>query len=180
MSDEFSTAWSVHKLADFLEGVCECSDERTAFEGAIERAADAFDAEVAAIAVGEDIVVCLGVAADGPAARMLASAAAGNAELSLPDIGQCVTAVAPFDNGAQRLILARRTSDPFQAGEMGLLRSMTRVIDLALKSLRLIISVQTHEDQIGAVVRAALDCIVSMDASGNITEWNPAAELTFG
>jgi PAS domain S-box-containing protein len=31
-----------------------------------------------------------------------------------------------------------------------------------------------------AILRAALDCIVSMDAHGRIVEWNPAAEQTFG
>jgi PAS domain S-box-containing protein len=31
-----------------------------------------------------------------------------------------------------------------------------------------------------AILRGALDCIVSMDAGGCITEWNPAAERTFG
>jgi len=31
-----------------------------------------------------------------------------------------------------------------------------------------------------AILRTALDCIVSMDARGRITEWNPAAERTFG
>ncbi|MGC4087909.1 MAG: PAS domain S-box protein [Polyangiaceae bacterium] len=32
----------------------------------------------------------------------------------------------------------------------------------------------------GAILEAALDCIVSMDHQGNITEFNPAAEKTFG
>src|SRR3954468_21910162 len=31
-----------------------------------------------------------------------------------------------------------------------------------------------------AILRTALDCIVSMDAQGRIVEWNPAAEQTFG
>ena len=31
-----------------------------------------------------------------------------------------------------------------------------------------------------AILRTALDCIVSMDAKGRIVEWNPAAERTFG
>jgi PAS domain S-box-containing protein len=31
-----------------------------------------------------------------------------------------------------------------------------------------------------AILRTALDCIISMDAKGRIVEWNPAAEHTFG
>jgi PAS domain S-box-containing protein len=36
------------------------------------------------------------------------------------------------------------------------------------------------EARFGAVVRSALDCIVGMDDEGRVTEWNPAAEQTFG
>ncbi len=36
------------------------------------------------------------------------------------------------------------------------------------------------EDQLRATVEAALDCIVSMDETGRIIEFNPAAEKTFG
>src|SRR5829696_9168038 len=36
------------------------------------------------------------------------------------------------------------------------------------------------EERAGAVMRAALDYIVSMDASGVVVDFNPAAEQTFG
>jgi hypothetical protein len=32
----------------------------------------------------------------------------------------------------------------------------------------------------GSVLEAALDCIITIDRNGNIVEWNPAAERTFG
>ncbi len=32
----------------------------------------------------------------------------------------------------------------------------------------------------GAIVEAALDCVITMDQRGRITEFNPAAERTFG
>ena len=32
----------------------------------------------------------------------------------------------------------------------------------------------------GAVLQAALDCVISMDHEGRVVEWNPAAERTFG
>jgi len=31
-----------------------------------------------------------------------------------------------------------------------------------------------------AILEAALDCVITMDANGNVVEWNPAAERTFG
>ena len=38
----------------------------------------------------------------------------------------------------------------------------------------------SEEARKDAILRTALDCIVSMDARGRIVEWNPAAEHTFG
>ncbi len=35
-------------------------------------------------------------------------------------------------------------------------------------------------DRIGAILDAALDCIICIDSDGRVTEWNPAAERTFG
>ena len=40
--------------------------------------------------------------------------------------------------------------------------------------------VRASEARKSAIVNAALDCIVSIDAEGRITEFNPAAEATFG
>lgn len=41
-------------------------------------------------------------------------------------------------------------------------------------------ALMSSEARNAAVLRSALDCIVSMDHLGNIVEWNPAAERTFG
>lgn len=35
-------------------------------------------------------------------------------------------------------------------------------------------------DRLGAILDAALDCIICIDHDGRVTEWNPAAERTFG
>lgn len=40
--------------------------------------------------------------------------------------------------------------------------------------------VRRSEARLAAVVQTALDCIVGMDHEGRVTEWNPAAEQTFG
>ncbi|CAA9268707.1 MAG: hypothetical protein AVDCRST_MAG77-3058 [uncultured Chloroflexi bacterium] len=41
-------------------------------------------------------------------------------------------------------------------------------------------ALRANETRMRAIVDSALDCIVTMDASGRVTEWNPAAERTFG
>jgi PAS domain S-box-containing protein len=41
-------------------------------------------------------------------------------------------------------------------------------------------AVRRSETEKSSLIDAALDCIVSMDATGRVTTWNPAAERTFG
>ena len=41
-------------------------------------------------------------------------------------------------------------------------------------------ALRASEARLRAVVEGALDCIISMDHVGRVTEWNPAAEQTFG
>ncbi len=41
-------------------------------------------------------------------------------------------------------------------------------------------SLRESEERKGAILQSALDCIITIDHEGKITEWNPAAEKTFG
>jgi PAS domain S-box-containing protein len=41
-------------------------------------------------------------------------------------------------------------------------------------------ALRQSEARKGAILEAALDCIISLDAEGRVTEFNPAAETTFG
>jgi len=41
-------------------------------------------------------------------------------------------------------------------------------------------SLRESEERKGAILHSALDCIFTIDHEGKITEWNPAAEKTFG
>jgi PAS domain S-box-containing protein len=43
-----------------------------------------------------------------------------------------------------------------------------------------ILALLAEGERLRAVLDAALDCIVAMDASGRVLAWNPAAERTFG
>jgi PAS domain S-box-containing protein len=49
-----------------------------------------------------------------------------------------------------------------------------------LERRRAELAVRESETRTRAVIDAALECVISIDASGQITEWNPAAESTFG
>ena len=70
-----------------------------------------------------------------------------------------------------------RPPDEPLLGMMSLIGSQIgQFIDRKLTETRL----RAEEARHAASVSAALDCIVSMDHEGRVTEWNPAAERTFG
>src|SRR5262245_61117975 len=41
-------------------------------------------------------------------------------------------------------------------------------------------ALRVSEARTAAILEAALDCIVTIDHQGNVLDWNPAAERTFG
>jgi PAS domain S-box-containing protein len=49
-----------------------------------------------------------------------------------------------------------------------------------LERRRAELAVRESEARTRAVIDSALECVISIDASGNVIEWNPAAERTFG
>ena len=49
-----------------------------------------------------------------------------------------------------------------------------------LERRRAELAVRESEARTRAVIDSAIDCVISFDASGRITDWNPAAERTFG
>jgi PAS domain S-box-containing protein len=66
--------------------------------------------------------------------------------------------------------------DALRAG----LASIGRRLGAALEQRRAEESARASDAHTRAILDASLDCIISMDASGRITEFNPAAERTFG
>ena len=180
METDFTNSWAVQKLADFLAGINTSDVEREVFDTAAEMAADALDAELGAIEGEGVLLACFGAGTSSDVRNPLLDALDHGSTFTLPGVGACVTAESHLDGLDGRLVLARRESEPFSSGELVLLRSMARALSMAVTSLRLLNTTREHERKFAAVIRSSLDCIVSMGIDGLITEWNPAAETTFG
>lgn len=178
MNDRFATAWPAQKLTDFLAGVNASQDEQAALAAAAELAADGLDAEIGLVSQRESLLAIFGMRADAPAVVELVRGQDGTT-VTVPALGPVVVAATPLDDGRE-LVVARRADDPFNSADLSLLRSMGRVLSMALTSLRRLVSARLHEANTQAVIRSALDCIISIDAAGVVTEWNHAAEATFG
>ncbi len=133
------SVWSNQQLAEFLAAVSSCETEASAAFAAVERAAEALEAEVAAIVYGGEIVAAVGYPEGAAPAAELISVAAGGGELAVPGVGMYpATRVALDHPPGGILVLARTGSDGLSGPEGGLLSGMASVTSLTMRMLRLL------------------------------------------
>src|SRR5689334_4936987 len=128
--------WSIQQLVEFLAAVSSRGDGPATMRTAVERAAEALDAEVGALVVDGRVVTSVGFAAgDVPEAELAAALEADTIEL--PGLGPCVATRAPVaPEGA--MVLARQGGESFSRADVNLLRGMARVLSISLRSLALL------------------------------------------
>jgi diguanylate cyclase (GGDEF)-like protein len=133
-------SWSTQQLVEFLAGISSCIDESSAMRDAVERAAEALEAEIAALVQGDLAVASTGFAAGEVPHADLAQVARGAAtSVSVPGVGLCDTLCASLgDSDAGFLIVAGAPGVRFNHEDMSVLRGMARVLALTLRQLRLI------------------------------------------
>lgn len=132
-----STDWSTQQLAEFLASVSRFKDEASATRGAIERAAEAFEAEIGAIVRDGSVAASVGFPANKvPVDRLAALADGVRQNTVIPGVGVCsVAVVALEERQPAKLILARGGESEFTIQERNLLRGMARVLALTLTML---------------------------------------------
>src|SRR5215212_9313922 len=119
--------------------VSSAEDERTASRVAVERAAEALDAEVAALLRRGEVVVSIGYPSDPALEHALADVAEGRCDrLTVPGLGACPALAVPVeDDQPASLVIARATGGDFALDELHLARGMARVLGLSLRLFRL-------------------------------------------
>jgi signal transduction histidine kinase len=135
------TAWSPQQLAEFLAVVSSSETEASAALAAVERAAEALDAEVAAILSDGRLMAAVGYPEGAAPVAELASVAPGGAraEVPVPGVGVCpATAVSLEHPPGATLVLARSDPDGLSAEEAGLLRGMAHMTSMTMRTLSLL------------------------------------------
>jgi signal transduction histidine kinase len=135
------SAWSTQQLAEFLAAVSSCETEASAALAAVERAAEALDADIAAIVCGGEVMAAVGYPEGAVPGPELTSVAAGGGcrELVVPGVGACpATGVALEHPPGGILVLARSGSEALSGQEASLLRGMARVTSLTMRMLRVL------------------------------------------
>jgi diguanylate cyclase (GGDEF)-like protein len=129
--------WHVQQLAEYLAAVSAYEDEPAALEGAVERAAEAMEAEIAAVVRDGSVLASVGFRAGHVPTEALITAAGRNCEtalLKVGGVGDCATVTVPVDSTTT--LLVARSGEPFDSDESLLLRGMGRVLGQALRMLR--------------------------------------------
>ena len=73
-----------------------------------------------------------------------------------------------------------REAQPADEPLLSMLEATSRQVEQFTRRKHVEDEVRRSQARLAAVVDTALDCIIGMDHQGRVTEWNPAAEQTFG
>jgi diguanylate cyclase (GGDEF)-like protein len=131
--------WSAQQLAEFLAVVSSYPDEQSALSGAVERAAEAVEAEIAALVQDGEVRVSIGFSRGRDPLASLHPVLVGHAEeMDVPGIGRCAATRIPLDGALSGTLVFARSGEPFGREEAGLLRSFCRVLGLTVEMLRVV------------------------------------------
>src|ERR1700692_4929816 len=102
-------SWTTQQLVEFLSLVSSFPDEQSAICGAVERAAEALEAEVGAVVSDGRVRASTGFPADDvPADLLLAAADGSSRSIDVPGAGTCAVLSVPLEDGMSGwLVLAR-------------------------------------------------------------------------
>ena len=159
-----SSSWSTQQLAEFIAGVSIAETEAAAARAAVERAAEALGANVAAIVCDGELVAAVGSPADSVPADELERVMPGAARswLDVPGAGRCaaVAVALEYPPGAT-LVLARPGALTSQ--ETGLLRRMARVAAMTMRMLSVLRAAREEIERL-AGEQAALHRVATLVA----------------
>ena len=115
-------SWSTQQLVEFVATVSSFACVDSAVRGAVERAAEALEAEVGAVLTEEGVPSSVGFpAGDVPVAALRALAESPDGPTELPGLGPCRAAIAPLESGSSASLIVARL------GDEGIVREVQRV-----------------------------------------------------
>lgn len=122
-----------------MEAVASFDDEASAVRGAVERAAEAFDAEIGVVLRDGEVVASVGFGLHHRPGAELVRVAAGQAStLELQGLGTYSMLVVPVEDEIPGHLLVGRRDDRFDREDEALLRAMGRAMTMACKLLRIV------------------------------------------
>ncbi len=131
-------SWSTLQLAEFVALVSGSTDEQDAMQRAVERAAEALEAEVCALVAHDGVPATIGFPSGTvPEAGLVEAVEHKLERVVLPEFGELWTMAMPLDgDSGTALLVARMGGEEFSREEWDLLRGMARSLELTLRMVR--------------------------------------------
>jgi diguanylate cyclase (GGDEF)-like protein len=158
-----SDGWALEQLTAYLFGLADAGDSDAVVLEAVDRAAEALEAEVAALVVGGSVVAAIGFSHGHiPDDELLAIAESRPGVAELAGLGRCHVSVAHFEaerDGALivgrtgALIVARTGDVGFSVEERNLLRGMSRALALNMQAARVLSAMQERQNLMERLTR---------------------------
>ena len=129
--------WSSQQLAEFLEAISAVADVGTARRAAVDRVAQALEAEVAAIVNDRGVVAGVGLDPEQVSSAALAAVREGRSKtIELPGLGRCEAASFAITGQADTsLIVARTGQVNFSSEELNVARGLANALAMAERLL---------------------------------------------
>jgi diguanylate cyclase (GGDEF)-like protein len=158
--EESSGSLDIAQLVELLATVSSFTDDAAAAQGAVERSAQALEAEVAAVVSGGRVAASVGFPAGAVPERDLVDVALRRrVGLDVAGVGRCHTVSAPLGGERSGYLVLARHRQPFTVEEQNLVRGMARVLELTLTMLRTLAAEQAmrRRSEAQAAENAALN-----------------------
>ena len=156
-----AAAWSTQQLVEYVAALSDCPDGAVLTQLAVERAAEALEADVAALVTPGSVCASVGFRNSRAPTAALHSAVDGEV-LHVPGVGACPVLVADVDSHPSRRLVLARGGTGFAAEEISLARGMGRVLSSALRQRDLVEQLRAGQQLLehltrvqGALVRRA-------------------------
>jgi diguanylate cyclase (GGDEF)-like protein len=132
-----AASWGAQQLTEFLGAVSECHDAGAAAREGVERAAEAVEAECAALVRDGTVVASIGWRRfDVPEGQIGVVARAGEGVVPVPGFGPCAALGVPLGEGeCDAALVIARAGAPLRFEERTLLRGMAGGLALTLRLL---------------------------------------------
>ncbi len=161
--------WSTHQLTEYLAAVGASEGESGALSIAVERAAEAFDAEIGAVVMHGEVHGLLGIA---PSAGLdLAACRPGGSELiDVPGLGEFHAVTVALGGEVDGTMVIAREHDDFGPEEQQMLQGMARVLGLVVRSLRTLDAERGLREQNELEVQRHLELLLALQTRERLLE----------
>jgi diguanylate cyclase (GGDEF)-like protein len=134
----------IQQLVELLAELSTYTDQAAMAQGAVERTAQALEAEVAAVVFDGRVAASVGFPAGAVPQRDIVAVALRQRDgLPVPGLGNCHTAAAGWGGTHPGQLVLARHGDDFTVAEQSLIRGMARLLQLALTMVRTLQAEQT-------------------------------------